>query len=251
MAGERLAGDQGTGDRATPPPLHRRLWEENQDLVEACLHHPFVTGLAAGDLPRDAFRGYVAQDAFFLGAFRQAYALALARCTEPGAAAFLQELLTGATQELRLHEAYSEELGIVLEAARPTPACRAYTDFLLRTAWHDGLAETLAAMTPCMRLYAYLGRQLTPALREGHPYRRWIETYSAGEFDELASRMEALLDQSAGAARPPGAAAAEARLRDCYRYAMLCERDFFSNALQPGGTPGGGSGAPAGPKEIP
>ena len=42
----------------------------------------------------------------------------------------------------------------------PNPACRAYTDFLLRTAWHTSLAETVAAMTPCMRLYAYLGGEL-------------------------------------------------------------------------------------------
>ena len=50
-------------------PLHVTLWEENLTQVKACSVHPFVQGLGDGTLDAEAFRGYVAQDAFFLGAF--------------------------------------------------------------------------------------------------------------------------------------------------------------------------------------
>ena len=59
--------------------LSETLWEANVDLAQAALRHRFVRGLADGSLPLESFRGYVAQDAFFLEGFARAYALALAR----------------------------------------------------------------------------------------------------------------------------------------------------------------------------
>ena len=59
--------------------MHKILWESNTDLAEKCLNHPFVIGLADGSLEQNAFRIYVAQDAFYLNAFIKAYALALAK----------------------------------------------------------------------------------------------------------------------------------------------------------------------------
>lgn len=78
-----------------------------------------------------------------------------------------------------------------------------YTDFLLATASGkvEGVkgpgklatpfertkvaAYTLGAMTPCMRLYAFLGKEFEALLdlHEGsHPYRKWIESYSSEGF---------------------------------------------------------------------
>ena len=59
-------------------PMHRALWARNAGLAEACLRSRFVRGLADGTLAPEAFRRYVAQDAFFLRAFFSAYALAAA-----------------------------------------------------------------------------------------------------------------------------------------------------------------------------
>ena len=58
--------------------LHDSLWQQNTRVAEACLHHPFVRGLADGTLESETFKRYVAQDAFFLNAFARAYALAAA-----------------------------------------------------------------------------------------------------------------------------------------------------------------------------
>jgi thiaminase/transcriptional activator TenA len=168
------------------------------------------------------FRAFIAQDAFFLGAFRKAYALALARSDETESITALYELLGGVLEELKLHRAYATELGIDLESVVPNPACRAYTDLLLRTAWHTSLGETIAAMTPCMRLYAYLGRELASKCNLHHPYRRWIEIYSGEEFGRLAGRLETLLDRVAADNR---------EIRDSYRYALQYELDFFSGVL--------------------
>jgi thiaminase/transcriptional activator TenA len=186
------------------------------------LAHPFVQALGDGTLNADLFRAFIAQDAFFLHAFLKAYAAALARSDDTETIALFCELIGGVLEELKLHRAYAAELGIDLERMIPSRACRAYTDFLLRTAWHTSLGETVAAMTPCMRLYAYLGSELVVKCSYHHPYRRWIEAYSGEEFERLAARLETLLDR---------VAADTSEVRYSYGYALQCELDFFSAAL--------------------
>ena len=88
-----------------------RLWQENQDLAEACLRHCFVQGLGDGSLDREQFKGYVAQDAYFLEAFARAYALALARCPDRQGLYALVDMLTGALEELKLHGAIRGAMG--------------------------------------------------------------------------------------------------------------------------------------------
>lgn len=202
--------------------LHDVLWRSNLDLVQSCLAHPFVQALGDGSLSADLFRGFIAQDTFFLRAFQKAYALALARSEDPEIIAVFCDLIAGVTKESKVHHAYATELGINLQSIVPNPACSAYTDFLLRTAWHASLAEIVAAMTPCMRLYAYLGGKLVGTCGPQHPYRRWVEAYSGEEFQRLAERLEALLDRLG---------ADEGAARDCYRYALECELYFFTAAL--------------------
>ncbi len=203
--------------------LHETLWLSNLDLAQACLAHPFVEALGDGSLDAGIFRGYIAQDAFFLRAFAGAYALALARSEEPETIASFHGLIGGVVGELELHRGYAAELGIDLARVVPNRACRAYTDFLLATAWHASLPEILAAMTPCMRLYAYLGGELSGKCGQQHPYRRWIAAYSGKEFESLVARVEALLDRYAADTR---------EVRDRYRYAMQCELDFFGDAME-------------------
>lgn len=202
--------------------LHESLWTANLDLAQSCLAHPFVQTLGDGTLEPDLFRAFVAQDAFFLHAFVKAYALALARSDDAETIVVFCGLIDGALEELKLHRVYAAELGIDLEGVVPNQTCRAYTDFLLCTAWHRSLAETVAAMTPCMRLYAYLGRQLASIRSPQHPYARWIEAYSGDAFAELAGQLEALLDRIGADTR---------EVRESYRYAMRCELDFFSATL--------------------
>lgn len=206
--------------------LHERLWQNNLDLAQRCLEHPLVRGLADGTLPVEVFRRYVAQDACFLRAFLSAYALCTARSPDTQAAAVLVEMQQGTLDELKLHSAYSRELGIDLSNVRPYRATAAYSDFLQRTAWAESADQTLAAMTPCVRLYGFLGSELARKGIPAHRYGDWIRTYSSEDYWKHVHRMEALLDRLARATP-----AVEER----YRYAMQCEVDFFSAPLEEAG----------------
>lgn len=197
------------------------LWRDNADLAQACLAHPFVQGIGDGSLPRSRFAGYIGQDAFYLQAFARAYVIAAAKAPDRAGFRELHELAGGVLQELELHQGVVQTWGLDLATVTPGPATRRYTDFLLATAWSGETGVTVAAMTPCMRLYAFLGQQLARQPHGIPAYREWIQTYGSADFAALAVRLERLLDRFA-----PGATMAA----HVYRYAMQCELDFFQAA---------------------
>lgn len=194
------------------------LWQANKDLAQACLEHPFVQGIANGTLEQQKFAYYVGQDAFFLEAFARAYSLAAAKAPDWEGFNTFHTLAGGVLEELSLHEGYAAAWGINLQAVEPAPATRRYTDFLLATSWGGDVGLIAVAMAPCMRLYAFLGEQLGKGGIPDHQYAEWIRTYDNQEFEQLAEKLESLGDRYVDAQTSVGST---------YRYAMLCERDFF------------------------
>jgi thiaminase/transcriptional activator TenA len=203
--------------------LSQRLWEANQDLAQASLNHPFVQGIYDGTLPKEKFAYYVGQDAFFLEAFARAYSIAAAKAPDWQGFTTLHELAGGVLQELQLHEQYAQNWGVSLQSVRPGGATRRYTDFLLATAWSQDVGITAVAMSPCMRLYAFIGQSLAAPGIPDHLYSDWIQSYSSDEFEPLAAQLEALVDRYS---RDDDMTA------ETFRYAMECERDFFAAAWE-------------------
>lgn len=198
------------------------LWQANLDLAQACLKHPFVQGIADGTLEQKKFTYYVGQDAFFLEAFARAYSVVAAKTPDWEGFGVFHNLAGSVLTELRLHQAYAAAWEVDLSSIEPQPATRRYTDFLLATAWSSDIGLTTAAMSPCMRLYAFLGQQLAVGVDEvSHQYADWIRTYSSAEFEQLAQQLETLAERYTSATP---------QVHSIYRYAMLCERDFFQSA---------------------
>ncbi len=199
--------------------LAAELWTANADLAAEALAHPFVTGVGDGTLPRAVFAGYVAQDAFFLESFARAYAVGIAHSPDRATLDTFADLLAGVREELALHAGYAARWGIDLVGVEPLPATLAYTDFLLSTAFLGGITLTAAAMTPCVRLYAHLGRSLSA--ETAGDYAEWVTTYADPGFEELAVTLERLLDQHASDVPA---------VRTAYRRAMQLEVGFFEAA---------------------
>jgi thiaminase/transcriptional activator TenA len=202
--------------------LSAQLWSDNADVASEVLGNRFVRGISDGSLPREIFAGYIAQDAFFLESFARAYALALARSSDTATLLTLADLLGGVRQELGLHASYAGSWGIDMAGVTPRPATLAYTEFLLATASTQDLGVIYAAMTPCMRLYAWLGASLD-AVKAG-PYAQWVQTYADPGFEETAASLERLLDDQADDT---------SAVRTAYRRAMRLELEFFEASLAP------------------
>ncbi len=201
--------------------LSSKLWQNHLDLANESLAHPFVQGIADGTLPKETFAYYVGQDAFFLEAFARAYSIAAAKAPTWQSFNVFHDLAAGVLSELKLHQSYAQTWNVTLAQVSPGTATRQYTDFLLATAWSQPIGVTAVAMSPCMRLYAHLGQQLAQGGIPEHTYKDWIATYSSDEFEPLAAQLETIVDEYAEDSE---------LIRSTYRYAMVCERDFFQAA---------------------
>jgi thiaminase/transcriptional activator TenA len=201
--------------------LARTLWQANADWAARILAHRFVQGLGNGALPVDCFKRYVAQDAYFLEGFARAYAFCLAHGSSREDLYGFGALIAGVLDELRLHKGYAERWQVSLDGVTPVGATSAYVDFLLAIARRGNLGETIAAMTPCMRLYAFLGQSLH-AKPVAPTYLEWVKTYADPGFEALAVTLEQLLDRHA---------TDSTAVRANYRRAMELEYGFFDANL--------------------
>ena len=107
----------------------------------------------------------------------------------------LSQLLVGVSEELILHETYAKEWDIDLTNNYIKPATKNYTAFLDEVSKKQNAVEIMFAMTPCMRLYSWIGKSLSKNVLN-NPYKEWIITYSDKNFDNLAKSLENLIDSS-------------------------------------------------------
>ena len=177
--------------------LSKHLWEKNKDLAFASLNSKFVQGIKKGNLPKNNFQSYVAQDYFFLESFARAYGLAISKCSDINSIRILSELLLGVSEELILHEKYAQEWEICITNNKIEKDTKSYTDFLRKISLESSCIEILVAMTPCMRLYAWIGKNLS-ASTSNNLYKDWIVTYSDENFEKLANSLEEIIDTYKG-----------------------------------------------------
>lgn len=200
--------------------ITQKLWERNYNLASLSLNTKFVQGIKNGDLPKTKFQEYLAQDYFFLESFARAYGLAVSKSRNKKNIKTLSALLSGVSEELILHETYAKEWDIDLTTNLIGPATKKYTDFLEEVSLNLSLIEIMSAMTPCMRLYSWLGKKLLN-MSSDNPYKEWILTYSDESFDNLAKSLENLIDEYDESYDID-------QINFLYKKAMELELDFFN-----------------------
>ena len=195
------------------------LWDDNYEIAKLSLNTKFVQGLKTGDLPKQIFQEYLAQDFFFLETFSRAYGLAVAKSKDKYSIRTLSELLMGVSEELILHETYAKEWDIDLSNNHIKKTTKNYTDFLDDISKRLSSVEIMFAMTPCMRLYSWIGKSLYKE-NFNSKYKEWIITYSDDKFEELANSLENLINNNKDSYDINQA-------KYLYKRAMELELDFF------------------------
>ena len=173
--------------------ITEKLWESNIELALLSLNTKFVQGLRTGKLPKHIFQEYLAQDYFFLESFARAYGLAVSKSKDKHSIKTLSQLLIGVSDELILHETYAKEWEIDLSNNHIKPATENYTNFLYDVSRELSDVEIMFAMTPCMRLYSWIGKSLSN-MDFNNRYKEWIITYSDESFENLAKSLENLIN---------------------------------------------------------
>lgn len=209
-----------------------RLWDEIGPTFAAILAHPFVTGLTDGTLRSDVFAHYVAQDVHYLRDYARALAIVGAKApTLVDTAMFARHAAEVYDVELSLHDTLLPALGLdvaAVDGARVTPTTRAYTSYLLATAYGGSFADGLAAVLPCYWIYARVGAAL---LERGSPdprFQRWIDSYGGDDFAVTVAGVLDLADRIGTTLNPADETVARAHFATTARYEWM----FFDAAYR-------------------
>jgi len=169
------------------------------DLWTAQMDHPFVRELAAGTLEDAAFRHWVEQDYRYLQDYARLYALVGVRAADE---ATMTHLLGVAhrilDEEMALHRSFAADYGIdaaALARVEKAPTCVAYTNFLVRTAYEGSVAETAAALFPCMQGYRDVADHMADLADDTHRYTPFIEKYTSEPFRDSCAWARAFVDR--------------------------------------------------------
>ncbi|MCC5842407.1 MAG: thiaminase II [Opitutales bacterium] len=204
-------------------PFRDQLWADITPIYASIRAHPFLRGLTSGELPEEAFRFYVEQDALYLKSFGQGLALLGARSPDMETMRmFADHAANTVAVERALHAGFMEGWKrAVDEDPEPAPTCLHYTSYLLRTVYHRPFAEAVAAFLPCYWIYLKVGLDLQP---EGSPhplYQRWIDTYAGEAFGTVVEQVLSLTDQLGAQADAQTVRAMRANFRQGARFEYM------------------------------
>lgn len=199
---------------------------------QAYVDHDFVKQLGNGRLAKESFQHYLKQDYLFLLQFTRAWALAIYKSEsfeqmqhgKAGVSAMID-------YEIKLHLDYCNSWGIdeaTVKQVPESPACVAYTRYVLDAGMTGTLAELYAALAPCVLGYAEIGKNLgqQPPV-SNNPYQPWIDMYKADEFQAAAKLTQDSLDELASDIPPRQAQ----KLQHIFNTATRMEVAFWQMGL--------------------
>lgn len=203
-----------------------RLHDAAAPVWEACLRHPFVTGIGDGTLDMEKFRYFMLQDYLYLFDYARVFALGVVKARDPELmrvfAANVDAILGG---EMKIHRAYMKRLDITEEqvfSIKPALANLSYTNYMLSVAQTGGPMEIVASILACSWSYAEIGQALAaiPGAAEHPFYGEWIRGYASEEYAATNQALIELLDSLAADAGEEQLAYLTDVFVNCSRYEL-------------------------------
>jgi thiaminase/transcriptional activator TenA len=200
-------------------PLSQYLWRRNSQLVEKIRSHPFVKEIESGTLDKTKYDNYIYQDNLYLNYYARAF-LVIAAKTKNNTEYNI--LMQNAGSSLEEHDQKNK----TWDETKMNSVNLKYTNFFTAAAWQQDQLSALVSLTPCGRLYAYLGRELAKNVKKDNPFYDWIVIYNSTEFHNDVSNMEGLVDNWGLSVRD------SSKLEFMYATAMHYEFEFFDVAYE-------------------
>lgn len=203
-----------------------RLHDAAAPVWEACLRHPFVTGIGDGTLDMEKFRYFMLQDYLYLFDYARVFALGVVKARDPELmrvfAANVDAILGG---EMKIHRAYMKRLNITEEqvfSVKPALANLSYTNYMLSVAQTGGPMEIVASILACSWSYAEIGQALAaiPGAAEHPFYGEWIRGYASEAYAATNQALIELMDSLAADAGEEQLAYLTDVFVNCSRYEL-------------------------------
>ncbi|WP_203650444.1 thiaminase II [Secundilactobacillus yichangensis] len=166
------------------------LIEAGTPILDHIMEHPFVKGIGAGHLAKEALMFYVTQDYNYLNEFLHSDAVALLKSTSREDMQIIsQQIDFLLNSESEAHKNFCEVAGTSyksLQGQPMTPTTKLYTNHMLETLKSGDLIDIIAAMTPCPWTYGEIGNRLIEQGKNtpDNVFTAWIELYADTDDDD-------------------------------------------------------------------
>jgi thiaminase/transcriptional activator TenA len=162
--------------------------------------HDFVNLLSSDSLEEKYFLNYLIQDYLFLIQFSKAWSLAVLKSDT------LEEMKIAANTvndlinfEMELHIKLCASYNISkndLESANEENENIAYTRYVLELGYSGDFLDLLSALAPCVLGYGEIGINGKNFKIKTPMYKKWIDTYSSDEYQDVCKNVANLIDQA-------------------------------------------------------
>ena len=210
------------------------LLKENQSIWDGYLTHPFVQGIAQGNLEMNHFRYYMIQDYHYLFDYVKVFALGVAKSTTFEQQKLMSDSIAGVLWEIEnVHEKYMKRLGITpqeIEEIPPHLENTSYTKYMLYCGYEGDYFDILMAILSCVWSYHYIAEHIekeNSKAKEHEFYGQWISSYISKEFSLLKESLVQKVDELANDLSPTQLSKAHTIFRNCSLYEMK----FWDQAL--------------------
>ena len=176
------------------------LRENHKDNWLLYTKHEFINKLSNDTLKEEKFLNYLIQDYLFLIQFSKAWSLAILKSDN------LEEMKIAASTvndlinfEMELHITLCANYGISksdLENADEENANIAYTRYVLELGYSGDFLDLLSALAPCVLGYGEIGLNCQNNNPKTLMYKKWIETYSSIEYQNVCENVSGLIDKA-------------------------------------------------------
>lgn len=180
--------------------ITQELIKNSQPHWDEYIQHEFIQKLAAGTLELKNFQHYLMQDYIYLFHYCRAFSLAMYKSENFEQMNFSKQALNAILDEIQLHINYCKEFGIdenSIYKQQESPACVAYTRYVLDCGMNGDLAQLYAGVIPCFLGYAKVADYINEnnLSVENNQYQSWINMYSSKEFQEGAKQATLFFEE--------------------------------------------------------
>ncbi len=169
-------------------------------IFQAIFEHPFVQGIASGDLKQEQLIHYVKQDFEYLNSFIRIYGIAISKCeNREEMEMFNTQISFILNSEIHPHNNFCQAAGVQYEELQGfplSPSAQHYIRHMLTVAYEGTLGEILAVLLPCPWTYWEIGRKLLLEVQPNpsHPFYEWICFYGE-RTDSITTKFCDRLDE--------------------------------------------------------
>lgn len=181
--------------------ITKRMLKASENIWQGYLAHPFILGIANGDLDIEKFRFYLLQDYLYLFDYAKVFAHTLTKTDNKDVmsvcSASINNILNG---EMNIHKAYMKRMNITNEQVddvKPSLTNLSYTAYMLKTAQQGDEAFGLTAILSCAVSYEFIGKWIKenyPQSVDNEFFGEWVCGYSSEEYANSNRNLENIIN---------------------------------------------------------